>query len=153
MHQWYRELPCTGGGVDECVRAAFEDVLHDVGGWFLLVRWVGLAVRVRRSGAVVMAVIDGGGLVVFIGVWCWAVQGGVMEIVGGGWVVGRWRVVVYAGLIEGCWCAVGVGRCIVGVDDAPYWGTVGRLALGCAAGGWLGCGGIDGWEVHFHGGL
>jgi hypothetical protein len=27
------------------------------------------------------------------------------------------------------------------------------LALGCAAGGWLGCGGIDGWEVHFHGGL
>ena len=143
----------TEGGVDECVRAAFEDVLHDVGGWFLLVRWVGLVVRVRRSGAVVMAVIDGGGPVVFIGGWCWAVQGGVLEIVVGGWAVGRWRVMVYAGLIEVCWCAVGVGRCIVGVDDAPYWRTVGRLALGLAAGGWLGCGGIDGWEVHFHGGL
>ena len=51
----------AGGGVDECVRAAFEDVLHDVGGWFLLVCWVGLAVRVRRRGAAVMAVIDGGG--------------------------------------------------------------------------------------------
>ena len=72
------------GGVDECVRAAFEDVLHDVGGWFLLVRWVGLVVRVRRSVAVVMAVIDGGGPVVFIGGWRWAVQGGVMEIVVGG---------------------------------------------------------------------
>ena len=64
-------------GVDECVRAAFEDVLHDVGEWFLLV-------RVRRSGAAVMAVSDGGGLVVFIGGWCWAVHGGVMEIVVGG---------------------------------------------------------------------
>ena len=74
----------AGGGVDECVRAAFEDILHDVGGWFLLVRWFGLVVRVRRSGAAVMAVIDGGGPVVFIGGWCWAVQGGVMEIVVGG---------------------------------------------------------------------
>ena len=59
----------AGGGVDECVRAAFEDVLHDVGGWFLSVYWVGLVVRVRRSGAVVMAVIDGGGL------WCSLVFG------------------------------------------------------------------------------
>ena len=58
------------GGVDECGRAAFEDVLHDVSGWFLSVCWFGLVVRVRRSGAVVMAVIDGGGPVVFIGGWC-----------------------------------------------------------------------------------
>ena len=34
----------AGGGVDECVRAAFEDVLHDVGGWFLWVRWFRLVV-------------------------------------------------------------------------------------------------------------
>ena len=74
----------AGGGVDECVRAAFEDILHDVGGWFLLVHWFGLVVRVRRSGAAVMAVIDGGGPVVFIGGWCWAVHGGVMKIVVGG---------------------------------------------------------------------
>ena len=56
----------AGGGVDECVCAAFEDILHDVGGWFLLVRWFGLVVRVRRSGAAVMVVIDGGGPLVFI---------------------------------------------------------------------------------------
>ena len=71
----------AGGGVDECVRAAFEDILHDVGGWFLLVRWFGLVVRVCHSGASVVAVFDGGGPVVFIGGWCWAVQDGVMGIV------------------------------------------------------------------------
>ena len=74
----------AGGGVDECVRAAFEDILHDVGGWFLLVRWFGLVVRVRLSRAAVMAVMDGREPVVFIGGWCWDVQGGVMEIVVGG---------------------------------------------------------------------
>ena len=76
-----------------------------------------------------------------------------MEIVVGGWAVVRWRGMVYVGLIVGCWWSGGVGLCIDGSDDVPCWRTVGCMALCLAAGGWLGCGGIDGWEVHFHGGL
>ena len=67
--------------------------------WFVGLGWWFVCVSV---GGAVMAVMDGGGPVVFIGGWCWAVQGGVMEIVVGGWAVGRWRVMVYAGLIVGC---------------------------------------------------
>ena len=57
----------AGWGVDECVPAALEDILHDVGRWFPLVCWFGLLVRVRISGAAVVAVVDGGGPVVVIG--------------------------------------------------------------------------------------
>ena len=64
------------------------------GGWLLEGALMSVFVRRLRiycmmlvdgfCGAAVMAVIDGGGPVVFIGGWCWAVQGGVMEIVVGG---------------------------------------------------------------------
>ena len=74
----------AGWGVEECIRTALEDILHDVRRWFPLVCWFRRLVRVRISGAAVVAVVDGGGPVVVIGGGCGAVQGGVMEIVVGG---------------------------------------------------------------------
>ena len=60
---------------------------------------------------------------------------------------------VYVGLIVGGWWAGGVGRYGVGGDDVLCWRTMGRMGLRSVAGGWLGCGVVDGWEVHFQGGL
>ena len=58
---------------------------------------------------------------------------------------------VYVGLIVGGWWAGGVRRYSVGGDGVLSGRTIGRMGLRSAAG--LGCGGIDGWEVHFYGGL
>ena len=54
-------------GVEECIRTALEDILHDVGRWFSLVCWFRLWVRVRSSGAAVVEIVDGVGHVVVVG--------------------------------------------------------------------------------------
>ena len=51
----------------ECVRTALEGIVHDVGQWFPVVCWFVLLVRVRRIGVVVLAIVNVGGHVVFIG--------------------------------------------------------------------------------------
>ena len=60
-------LVAAGWGVEECIRTALEDILHDAGRWFPLVCWFRLLDRVRISGAAVVAVVDGEGPVVVIG--------------------------------------------------------------------------------------
>ena len=57
----------AGGGVEKCICAALEDVLHDVGQWFLWVYLFRLLVRVRNIGAAVVAMVDGVGHVGVIG--------------------------------------------------------------------------------------
>ena len=57
----------AGWGVDECIRTAVKDILHDDGRWFPLVCWFRLLVRVRSSGAAGVEIVDGVGHVVVIG--------------------------------------------------------------------------------------
>ena len=98
-----------------------------------------------------VAVVDGGGpVIVVVGCW-WAVRVGVVWVGVDGWAAWRWCEMVYVGLIVGGWWTGGVRRYSVGGDGVLSGRTIGRVGLRSAAG--LGCGGIDGWEVHFHGGL
>ena len=55
-------------------------------------------------------------------------------------------------IVDGLW-AGGVGRYGVDGDDVLCWGAMGQMGLQLVAGWWLCSGVVDGWEVHFHGGL
>ena len=47
----------AGGCVEECSRALMENVLHDVGRWFAVVRWLGQ----RGRGVAVVGCVVGVG--------------------------------------------------------------------------------------------
>ena len=65
----------AGWGVKECIRTTLEDILQDVGRWFPWVCWFRLLVRVRISGAAVVAVVDGEGLMLSL-----VVEGGLFKL-------------------------------------------------------------------------